>query len=74
MFQLFPFLCNFSSILSRQEEICFVIDTCNPHIILGIETWLSEDLDNNELTSVRDDDIFCKYEFPSGAGGVMMAM
>ena len=42
-------LIKFRSIMNRKADLLQFIATHDPHLIVGIETWLSTDLSNNEI-------------------------
>lgn len=63
-------LCN----LYKLDFMGSLVDTCNPDIILGTETWLSEDVDSTEIA------FFCLYNIlhsdsvQSKGGGANIAL
>lgn len=65
---------NFRSILSKQDNVNNLIAVCNPCVILGTETWLSRDIDNNALFINKDYTIYRKDRNQSRGGGVLVAI
>lgn len=45
---------NFRSVLPNQDKLFDIIETCNRRIVLGTETWLSDNVLNNELVLNND--------------------
>ena len=63
---------NFQSAKNKKEEIGNMIDSCNPDVIIGTETWLNENIHSTELfppsyTVIRKDR-------SDGYGGVLIAL
>jgi hypothetical protein len=42
---------NFHSVKNKKEELCNLIDSSNPRMIIGTETWLRKDISNSEIFS-----------------------
>ena len=42
---------NFHSVKNKKEELCNLIDSSNPRMIIGTESWLRKDISNSEIFS-----------------------
>jgi hypothetical protein len=40
---------NFQSVKNKKEELCNPIDSSNPSMIIGTETWLQKDISSSEI-------------------------
>ena len=40
-------------ILPKFDELCLSVDTLKPHLVCIVETWLSKEISNNAIISVR---------------------
>ena len=40
---------NFQSIKNKKEELCNLLDSANPNILIGTETWLRNDINSFEI-------------------------
>lgn len=63
---------NFRRLLSEQEEFLCSIDICNPHVILGSESWLSSEMQNHELLLDKDYLVYRRDRLHSRGGGVLI--
>ena len=43
---------NFHSVKNKKEELCNLIDSSNPCMIIGTETWLRKDISNSDSYTV----------------------
>ncbi len=65
---------NFQSVRAKREAFHACVDTNKPHIIIGTESWLSDEINNNEIfppdfTAIRKD-----RNSNDGRGGVFVAI
>ena len=65
---------NFQSILHKKAELLDLVSTHKPHIIIGTETWLSNDTCNNEIIPEDWNYIIYRNDRSDGYGGVMIAI
>jgi exonuclease III len=64
---------NFQSIKNKKEELWNLVDTSDPDIIFGTETWLNNNITNSEIfTSDMNYDVVRKDQ-EDGYGGVLIA-
>ena len=63
---------NFQSIKNKHEEILNIIDTANPSIIIGNETWLSPSIYSTEIFPPEYEVI--RKDRNDGYGGVLIAI
>jgi len=63
---------NCRSICNKILEFWNVIDTHNPDVVIGTESWLSEEINNAEI--FRDDCITFRWERCSRVGGVFICV
>ncbi|CAC5378759.1 unnamed protein product [Mytilus coruscus] len=64
---------NFQSIKNKKPEIDEIIDSCQPDVIFGTETWLSNDTSAYEYISPSKYTIYTKNR-KDGYGGVLLAI
>jgi len=63
---------NFQSVKNKKEEIGHIIDSVNPTIIMGTETWLNPSIHTSEIF-IRTNNIICR-DRDDGYGGVLLAI
>ena len=63
---------NFQSAKNKKEEIANLIDSSNPTVIIGTETWLNSSVHNTELFPPSYDVI--RKDRSDGWGGVLLAI
>ena len=63
---------NFQSAKNKKEEIGNLIDSANPSIIIGTETWMHSGIHSSEIFSANLD-VIRRYRKDS-YGGVLMAI
>ena len=64
---------NFCSILSKKELFWSALDTCNPDVILGCETWLNPSINNTEILPPGWGELHRK-DRQDGRGGVLIGV
>ncbi|CAC5375355.1 unnamed protein product [Mytilus coruscus] len=64
---------NFQSMKNKKPEIDEIIDSCQPDVIFGTETWLSNDTSAYEYISPSKYTIYTKNR-KDGYGGVLLAI
>lgn len=67
-------MANFQSLLPKIDALKTCIHTCSADIVIGTETWLSDNIDNSELAFSRKFPIFRKERVNSRGGAVVMAL
>lgn len=65
---------NFRSILPKQDDLIAALITCSTDIIIGTETWLSDDTPDSHLSFHPEYNIFRKDRKTSRGGGVLIAV
>ena len=63
---------NFQSVKNKKEEICNLIDSSTPDVIIGTETWLNDGIHNSEIFPPNYDVI--RKDRKDGYGGVLIAI
>jgi hypothetical protein len=63
---------NYRSIYNKILEFWNLIDTYNPDVVIGMESWLSEGINNAEI--FRDDYIVFRRDRHSQGGGVFICI
>ena len=63
---------NFQRIKSKKEELCHLLDSANPNILIGTKTWLRNDISSSELFS-EGYNVYRKDRW-DGFGGVLVAV
>ena len=61
-------------ILHKQAELLDLISTHKPHIIIGIETWLSNETCNNEVIPDGWNYAIYHNDRPDGYRGIMIVI
>lgn len=67
-------MCNFRSMLPKQDQLCAFIESCSADIVLGTETWLTSDINNTELSLSKAFTIFRRDRVAARGGGVVVAV
>lgn len=67
-------LANFRSLYHKTDILKAIMHTCSAEIIIGTETWLSEDVTSSELSLPSSLVIFRKDRTGSRGGGVVVAI
>lgn len=67
-------LTNFRSILNKLDNLKALLYTCSVDILIGTETWLSDDMSNSELDFPAQFAVFRKDRSVSRGGGVILAV
>lgn len=67
-------LANFRSIISKQDDLLCSIDTCSADVVVGTETWLSQDVSDCELCISNSFRVYRKDRSASRGGGVIIAV
>ncbi|VDI07255.1 Hypothetical predicted protein [Mytilus galloprovincialis] len=63
---------NFKSIKNKKEELCNLLDSANPNILIGTETWLRNDISSSEI--FPDGYTVYRKDRWDGYGGVLVAV
>jgi len=63
---------NCRTICNKILEFCNLIDTYNPDVVIGMESWLSEEINNAKI--FRDDYIIFKRDRCTLGGGVFICV
>lgn len=67
-------LANFRSIFPKLGALKGIIHTCSADIIIGTETWLSDEIANKDLALPSTFALFSKDRSCSRGGGVLIAV
>ena len=65
---------NFRSIINKKAEFLYFLQERKPRIIIGTETWLSNDIADNEIIPSEFNYTIYRKDRDSGYGGVMIAV
>ena len=67
---------NFRSIINKKADFLYFLQESKPRIIIGTETWLSNDIADNEIIPIASEFNYTIYrkDHNSGNGGVMIAV
>ena len=65
---------NFRSIINKKAEFLYFLQESKPRIIIGTETWLSNDIADNEIIPSKFSYTIYRKDRDSGYGGVMIAV
>ena len=60
--------------INKKAEILYFLQESEPRIIIGTETWLSNDIADNEIIPSEFDYTIYRKDRDSGYGGVMIAV
>jgi len=63
---------NFQSSKNKKEELCNLLDSANPNILIGTETWLRNDISSSEIFP-EGYNVYRKDRW-DGYGGVLVAV
>ena len=63
---------NFQSCKNKKEEIANLLESANPSIIMGTETWLNSNIHSSEIFPSNYDII--RRDRGDGYGGVLLAI
>ena len=62
------------SIINKIAEFLYFLQESKPRIIIGTETWLSNDIADNEIIPSKFNYTIYRKDRDSGYGGVMIAV
>ena len=65
---------NFQSVLHKKAELLDLIFTHKPHIIIGTETWLSNNIHDNEVIPEYCNYVIYRNDRSDGYGGILIAI
>ena len=65
---------NFQSIKNKKEELWNLVDTSDPDIIFGTETWLNNNITSSEIFPSDMNYYVVRKEREDGYGGVLIAI
>ena len=65
---------NFQSIKNKKEELCNIIDSSDPSVIIGTETWLNPNIHSHEIPPPPPNYEVLRKDRKDGYGGVLLAV